>query len=197
MSKFFAHVSRVKYIERWSLKRNSRPENVQEHSWEVAVIVHLLAMLRNTYFQGQLDANKLVVAAIYHDVHEVVTGDLATPVKNFSPQIRDSYKQLESYACDLLIDSLPEELQQELTWPIRSQLDEDEAALLKAADTISAYVKCLEEINAGNHEFQTALDAVQGRLASIELPEVKMFCERFLPAMKLTVDELLVSPTAV
>lgn len=190
MSGFFATINRLKYIQRWGLKRNSVTENVKEHSFDVCVIAHLLCVIRNEFFDGLLDPGEVVLAALYHDAHESITGDLPTPIKKFNTEINATYKDIEAIASNALIDTLPEPLKDDLFNYVTESCNEDVAELVKAADTISAYVKCIEEVRAGNQEFRKAMGDVEIRLNKIELPEVEYFREYFLPAVHLTVDEL-------
>ncbi len=186
---FFAYISRMRYITRWSLMRNSYSENIQEHSHMVAVLAHALAVIRNRCFGGTVDAGAVAVAALYHDASEILTGDLPTPIKYYNPAIRDSYKAVESVAQDRLLSMLGEELAEEYE-PILKESDVDVANLVKAADKLSAYIKCVEEGKAGNNEFRAAAEQILDALRQNPLPEVHYFMEHFLPAFELTLDEL-------
>lgn len=186
---FFAYISRMRYITRWSLMRNSYPENIQEHSHMVAVLAHGLAVIRNRYFGGCVDEGAVALAALYHDASEILTGDLPTPIKYFNPAIRDSYKAIESVAQDKLLSMLPEDLAQDFEKPLKG-CGEDVAELVKAADKLSAYIKCVEEQKAGNNEFCAAAKQIYAALQENPLPEVQYFMEHFLPAFALTLDEL-------
>ena len=186
---FFAYISRMRNIKRWSLMRNSYEENVQEHSHMVAVLAHALAVIRNQYFNGTVDEGAVAVAALYHDASEIFTGDLPTPVKYANPEIRDSYKAIESVAQDKLLGMLPEEMAQQFQ-PILKEADTETAELVKAADKLSAYIKCVEEEKAGNHEFCAAAKEIYVSLKENPLPEVQYFMEHFLPSFELTLDEL-------
>ncbi|MGR9046947.1 MAG: 5'-deoxynucleotidase [Gammaproteobacteria bacterium] len=190
MTAFFATINRLKYIQRWGLKRNSSNENVKEHSFDVCVIAHLLCAIKNEFFGASIDPGEVVLAALYHDAHESITGDLPTPIKKFNRGIYETYKEIESLASIALVETLPEELKDDLHNYVTESCDAPIAELVKAADTISAYVKCLEEIQSGNHEFKDALDDIEQRLDQIDLPEVDYFIDHFLPAVHLTVDEL-------
>lgn len=190
MSRFFATINRLKYIQRWGLKRNSVAENVKEHSFDVCVIAHLLCLIRNEFFAGSVDPGEVVLAALYHDAHESITGDLPTPIKKFNTAINTTYKDIESIAASALIDTLPEPLKDPLLNYVTESCATDVSELVKAADTLSAYVKCIEEIQAGNREFRDALEDIEGRLNKIKLAEVEYFRTYFLPAVHLTVDEL-------
>jgi len=194
VSRFLAYVSRLRYIVRWGLKRNTSTENVVEHSWEVAVIAHLLASIRNAQFGGTLDANAIAVAALFHDAGEVLTGDMPSPVKYHSPEITRAYKAIEHQAQVELWQQLPQSLR-DVYRPLL--IDEAMPAahheIIKTADTLSALLKCRHEIRAGNREFETALAEISlkaERLAE-SLPEVRYFLDHFEPAVDMTLDELL------
>ena len=189
MSHFFAYMARMRFINRWALMRNSYKENVQEHSHQVAVLAHALAVIRNEYFGGQVDPGAVAAAALYHDASEILTGDLPTPIKYHNPNIRDAYKQVEFLACDKLLGMLPPELRptyEELLRPA----DEDVETLVKAADKLSAYIKCVEELKAGNAEFKKAAEQTAAALDQYGLPELTYFREHFLCSFHLTLDEL-------
>lgn len=188
---FFAMVSRMKYIDRWALMRNTRQENLTEHSCEVAVIAHALAVLRNRRFGGQVDAARAALLALYHDLPETLTGDLPTPVKYHSPALRAAYRAVEDSACGRLMKMLPADLRPDyeaLFFP--DEKDEQLWRLVKAADKISALVKCMEEEKAGNREFARAKASLFSTLHAMQLPEVECFLEEFLPSYALTLDEL-------
>lgn len=190
MSGFFATVNRLKYIQRWGLKRNALKENVKEHSFDVCVIAHLLCVIKNEFYGGEIDPGEVVLAALYHDAHESVTGDLPTPIKKFNPDIYTTYKNIEAVAATALVDTLPEQLRDDLFNYVTESCDVEVAELVKAADTVSAYVKCVEEIQAGNQEFKDAMNDIEKRLNTIALPEVAYFRKYFLPDVYLTVDQL-------
>jgi 5'-deoxynucleotidase len=190
MSGFFATINRLKYIQRWGLKRNSVSENVKEHSFDVCVIAHLLCSIRNEFFAGSMDPGEVVLAALYHDAHESLTGDMPTPIKRFNQSIFASYKDIEALAAQALIDTLPPALQDDLFNYVTEACHDDIMCLVKAADTISAFVKCSEEVQAGNAEFHDAMLEIEARLDAISLPEVDYFRQHFLPAVHLTVDQL-------
>ena len=186
---FFAYISRMRYIDRWALMRNSRKENVQEHSHMVAVLAHALAVIRREMYGGEVDPGEVAVAALYHDAPEILTGDLPTPVKYFNPDIRDAYKKVEAVSADKLLAMLPEELRASYI----PYLKEGSGAvhdLVKAADKLSAYIKCVEELKTGNTEFREAAGQTLEALRESGLPEVEYFIEHFLPAFNLTLDEL-------
>jgi len=179
----------MRFINRWALMRNSCAENIQEHSHMVSVVAHALAEIRNTYFGGNIDAGKVAVAALYHDASEIITGDMPTPIKYYNPKIRDSYKEVEQVACDKLLQMLPEELKGVYA-PLICEADEEIRAVVKAADKISAYIKCVEELKAGNMEFRQAAEQCKAALEKNPLPEVGWFMEHFMPSFSLTLDEL-------
>ena len=186
---FFAYISRMRYIDRWALMRNSQKENVQEHSHMVAVLAHGLAVIRREIFGGQIDPGEVAVAALYHDAPEILTGDLPTPVKYFDPHIRDAYKKVESVAADRLLDMLPGELREAYVPYLKEEPGEIHD-LVKAADKLSAYIKCVEELKTGNAEFKQAAEQTLELLRQSPLPEVGYFIDHFLPAFSLTLDEL-------
>jgi 5'-deoxynucleotidase len=191
MSHFFAYLARMKFIHRWGLMRNTSHENIQEHSLQVAMIAHALAVIRNRLFHGQVDPERTAVLALYHDAEEVITGDLATPIKYFNPKIKTAYDEIGDVAKQKLFDMLPQELRPDFGSLLFPAADDGEHwQLVKAADKICAYLKCLEELKAGNQEFAKAERAVQGDLARFDLPEVSYFLETFVPSFSLTLDEL-------
>ena len=201
-SRFFATVSRMKYIDRWALMRNARPENLSEHSLEVAMIAHALATIANVRHGRSLNAEKAALMGLYHDASEIITGDMPTPVKYSNNQIRDAYHQVEEHACKTLLDQLPADLRpayEGVLAPESAPASEDDAylqRLVKAADKISALVKCLEERAAGNSEFSRARAATEDILAEMRtsMPEVDEFMEEFVPSYGMTLDELLEEP---
>ncbi len=191
-SHFFAYVSKLRWIVRWGLKRNTIHENVMEHSWEVATIAHALGLIRNRYFGGNIDANALAVAALYHDAAEVITGDLPSPVKYHTPEIQQAYHAIERAAEQELVALLPDALRDDYAaLMIESSLPPEQRQLLKAADTIAALLKCEAELKAGNNEFEKAAAEIRQRLAGYTLPEVDFFMQQFVPSYQLTLDELL------
>jgi 5'-deoxynucleotidase len=191
MSHFFAYLAKMKFIRRWGLMRNTRPENIQEHSLQVAMVAHGLAIIRNRVFGGRLDPQRAAVLALYHDVGEVITGDLPTPIKNFNPKIKLAYNEVEDVAKRKLFNMLPEELKSEYEpFFFRLDADEEHARLVKSADKICAYLKCLEELEAGNQEFSKAEKVIRLQLEDLDSPEVRYFMERFVPSFSLTLDEL-------
>ena len=189
MNHFFAYIARMRFINRWALMRNSYTENIQEHSHQVAVLAHALAVIRNRYFGGRVDEGAVAVAALYHDASEILTGDMPTPIKYYNPSIRDAYKQVEAVACGKLLQMLPEELRPTYDDILRPQSGEIEE-LVKAADKLSAYIKCVEELKAGNLEFKKAAEQTAAALDSYRLPELDYFREHFLGSFELTLDEM-------
>ena len=188
-SHFFAYVSRMRFIQRWALMRNTAPENVQEHSHQVAVLAHALAVIRNEKFGGTVDPGAVAVAALYHDASEILTGDMPTPIKYDNPAIRTAYKDVEAVAEHKLLNMLPEELRGVYA-PILTVEDPEIEALVKAADKLSAYIKCVEELKAGNNEFREAAAQTRKALESYGMPEVESFLETFMDSFSLTLDEL-------
>ena len=188
-SHFFAYVSRMRFIQRWALMRNTAPENVQEHSHQVAVLAHALAVIRNEKFGGQVDPGAVAVAALYHDASEILTGDMPTPIKYDNPAIQGAYRDVEKMAEQKLLGMLPQELR-EVYAPILTVPDEETRRLVKAADKLSAHIKCLEELKAGNEEFRQAARQTAEALDSYELPELRYFREHFLGSFQLTLDEM-------
>lgn len=188
-SHFFAYISRMRFIQRWALMRNTAPENVQEHSHQVAVLAHALAMIRNEFFGGQVDAGAVAAAALYHDAGEILTGDMPTPIKYFNPEIREAYRKVEEVADRKLLGMLPEALRpvyEDILRPADPEVEE----LVKAADKLSAHIKCLEELKAGNEEFRQAARQTAEALDGYDLPELRYFREQFLGSFQLTLDEM-------
>lgn len=191
-SSFYAHLSRLRWIKRWGLKRNAHDENVMEHSWEVSVIAHTLALIKNRYFDGQVDANAIATAALYHDITEVITGDLPTPIKYHSQEISDAYKRIEHQAEIELLALLPSELRADFQLLINhGQMPKEHVQIIKAADKISAYLKCQSELKAGNLEFETAAEQLALTIGASEQPEVMFFMKAFAPSCGLTLDGLM------
>ena len=188
-SHFFAYVSRMRFIQRWALMRNTAQENVQEHSHQVAVLAHALAVIRNEKFGGNVDAGQVAVAALYHDASEILTGDMPTPIKYDNPDIQKAYKEVEAVAEKKLLHMLPAELQGVYKPVITGQGGEVEE-LVKAADKLSAYIKCVEELKAGNNEFRETAAQTRRALEAYDLPEVRYFMDTFMDSFSLTLDEL-------
>lgn len=190
MSHFFAHLSRLKLINRWPLMRNVRTENVSEHSLQVAFVAHALAIIKNRKFNGNINAERIALLAMYHDASEVITGDLPTPIKYHNPKLHMNTKDRESCSTKL-IEMLPKELQHDF----RCLLDEhyyseEEKALVKQADALCAYLKCLEELSAGNNEFIQAKARLEKTLAIRQSPEMDYFMAVFVPSFSLSLDEI-------
>ena len=190
MNSFFALISRMRYIGRWGLMRSSIPENVQEHSHMVAVIAHALGVIRREVFGRECDPNALAAAALFHDAPEIITGDMPTPVKYHSGALTAAYKEVERGAAEKLVSMLPVELRGAYEPLISGDVGEENEQLVKAADRLSAYIKCIEERRAGNDEFISAEKQTREILEQSPLPEVKYFMEHFIPAFELTLDEL-------
>lgn len=189
MYPFFAYISRMKYIGRWGLMRNTVQENIQEHSHMVAVLAHALAVIRREEFGGTVDPGQVAAVALYHDAAEIFTGDLPTPVKYANPSIQTAYKAVEADAASRLASMLPQKLRPAFS-SLLEETDPEVLALVKAADKLSAHLKCLEELKAGNREFQSAAQQTLEALKSYRLPELDYFMSHFLPAFSLTLDEL-------
>ena len=192
---FFAAISRMKYINRWALMRNSREENLSEHSMEVAMIAHALCIIANTRFDRSLNADRAAVVGIYHDASEIITGDMPTPVKYYSEDIRDAYKKVEAVAEYKLLNKLPDDMREPYERVFFAGEESDDIymrRLVKAADKLSALIKCIEEEKSGNTEFATAKESTLKTLTAMreELPEVAVFMDEFLPPYGKTLDEL-------
>ena len=192
---FFATISRMKYIERWALMRNSRSENLSEHSLDVAMIAHALCVIGNVRHGKNLNADKAALIGLYHDASEIITGDMPTPVKYYNPEIREAYKQVETIAEYKLLEKLPSDLRPAYQEIFKGQMtneDKEMRKLVKAADKLSAYIKCIEEEKSGNTEFSTAKKTINKSLEKLrlELPEVNDFIEEFIPSYGKTLDEL-------
>ena len=187
---FYAFLDRMKYIRRWSLMRSVREENIMEHSQQVAMLAHALAVINNKVFGGNVNAEKCVMYAVYHECSEVMTGDLPTPIKYFNNSIHGAYKELEDRACDKLLLMLPDEMREELSAYVKPDTVSAEYKLVKAADRLAAYIKCLEEHRCGNSEFEKAKKSIEEDLNSRNIPEVRYFMENFISSFNLTLDEL-------
>ena len=186
---FFAMLSRMRYINRWGLMRNTFQENIQEHSHQVAILAHALAVIENRFYGGQIDPGAVAVAALYHDASEILTGDMPTPIKYDNPDIKAAYKQVEAMAEQKLLSMLPEELRCDFDEAVTIP-DPEVHAIVKAADKLSAYIKCVEELKAGNTEFKKAKEQTYAALCQNPIPALKYFMEHFLPGFELTLDEL-------
>jgi len=191
VSHFFAYLARMKYIQRWGLMRNTRVENIQEHSLQVAMVAHVLAVLSNTRFGRDVDPDRTALLAVFHDAEEVITGDLPTPIKYFNPRVKEAVDGLESVAKQRLLGMLPEDLQAAYE-PLLFEQPGDAACwrLVKLADKLCAYLKCLEEAKAGNREFERAEATIRATLEASEDPVVAAFLSAFVPSFRLTLDEL-------
>lgn len=191
MSHLFAYLARMKFIKRWGLMHTTYPESIQEHSHRVAVIAHTLATIRNRLFGGRVDAARAAVLALYHDAGEVLTGDLPAPVKYFNPEIRGAYREIETAANQRLLGMVPEALREDYR-ALFTGVDGDRDCweLVKAADKLCAYLKCVEEVAAGNREFSRAEQALRATVDALPQREVRYFLDTFAPSLKLTLDEL-------
>lgn len=190
MSDFFALISRMRYISRWGLMRSSIPENVQEHSHMVAVLAHALGVIRRDVFGLECDVGTLVCAALYHDAPEILTGDMPTPIKYHSAEITGAYKEVERVASDKLVNMLPVGVRDEFEPLISGEVGDDLKPLLKCADRLGAYIKCVEERKAGNLEFLSAERQTLERIKGMGLQEADYFLENFMPAFEKNLDEL-------
>jgi 5'-deoxynucleotidase len=190
-SHFFAMMSRMKYIERWALMRNSQSENISEHSLEVSMLAHGLAVISNKRFGNQLSAEKAALIALYHDSTEIITGDMPTPIKYYNQEIQGAFKEIETIAATRLMNMLPADLREEYTAIFFPEPGEEVLwKLVKAADKLSALIKCIQEEKAGNTEFTSAKESITKALVSMKLPEVDVFMEEFIPSYYKTLDEL-------
>ena len=190
MYNFYAFLDRMKYIRRWSLMRSSREENIMEHSQQVAMFAHALAVIDTEICHNNPDIPKTVLYALYHETSEVMTGDLPTPIKYFNAEIHGAYKQLEDRAADKLLDMLPEPLRESIAGYVKADANSYEYKLVKAADKLSAYVKCLEELKSGNAEFKRAKESIEEELKAKNMPCLRYFIEQFIPGFLLTLDEM-------
>ncbi len=189
VNSFFACLSRLRLIRRWSLMRNTQPENDAEHSLQVAMIAHALAVWARDRYGRAVDPEHVVTLAVYHDAAEVLTGDMPTPVKYSSPELRGAFRQVEEAATGRLLQMLPDSLRGAFA-PVLTEEDTCARTLVRAADKLAAYVKCLEEQRAGNHEFDAAAVSILSSLHRMDLPEVRDFLSECVPAFSLTLDEL-------
>ena len=179
MYSFFAMMARMKNIERWALMRNSIQENISEHSLEVAMLAHGLSLIANEKFGKHVDSNEIALMGMYHDANEIITGDMPTPVKYYDDDIKEAYKRVEYVASKKMVDKLPDYMKKHYEW-----------RLVKAADKLSALIKCKQELNSGNQEFKTAYETTKKALHDMNMEEVEVFMQDFLPAYDLTLDEL-------
>ena len=187
---FYAYMARMKLIKRWGLRHNTREENDQEHSLQVTMIAHALAMYKNRRYGGSVDVEKVLLYALYHEAAEVITGDLASPIKYFNPGIRDAYKEIERMASEKLLEYLPEDMKEDFRALLFPDEESCEWRIVKAADRISAYVKCLEEYGFGNREFLTAQENVRASVSQMNMPEAEDFMREFAPSFMLPLDAL-------
>jgi len=190
-SHFFANISRLKLIFRWPLMRTVTAENVQEHSHQVATVAHMLAVIKNKKFGGRLDVNQVAIVALYHDASEVLTGDLPSPIKYHNEEIARAYKKIENIAEQSLLDMLPEEFREDFADVIdHHKIPEDIALIVKSADVVCGYIKAIEEIAAGNHEFEKAKKNIEKSLEKYQTEELQYFMKVFLPSFSLSFDEI-------
>lgn len=188
---FFAMMARMKYIGRWALMRNAASENISEHSMEVAMLAHGLALLGKKRLGRQYVPERIALLGLYHDCTEIITGDMPTPVKYHDPQIREVYRRIEDGAARRMLAMLPEDLQEEYAaYLLPEAASPEEKRVVKAADKLSALVKCIEEEKAGNQEFHSAKAATWQALQNLHCAEADIFCEEFLPEYYKTIDEL-------
>lgn len=190
MEKFYAYLDRMKFIKRWQLMRSTREENIMEHSHQVAVLTHALAVIENKVYGGNINVERAVLYALYHEVSEVMTGDMPTPVKYFNGQLHGEYAKVEQLAVDRIAATLPEPVKGEIHPYLQADKDCEEYVFVKAADKLSAYLKCLEELRSGNAEFVQAKKTIEKALHEKKMRAVEYFFEHFIPAFSLTLDEL-------
>ncbi|CAV19361.1 MULTISPECIES: 5'-deoxynucleotidase [Vibrio] len=190
-SHFFAHLARMKLIQRWPLMRSVSSENISEHSLQVAFVAHALALIKNKKFDGKLNPEHIALLGMYHDTSEVLTGDLPTPVKYYNPDIAQEYKKIEAAAEQRLLSMLPEEFRDDFSpFLISGTANKEEQSIVKQADTICAYLKCLEELSAGNHEYEQAKRRLEETLEQRKSPEMDYFLTTFAPSFELSLDEI-------
>jgi 5'-deoxynucleotidase len=187
---FFAYLNRMKYIERWGLMRSTVKENIMEHSYQTAAIAHCLALINNKIFKGSADAEKTVMLALYHEVSEVITGDLPTPIKYHNAKIKTAFSEIEKLAEEKLLAMLPKEFAEDYKTVVMPDTESIEYKLMKGADKLAAYIKCIEETNSGNKEFAKAKSSIKEIIEKHPLEEVKYFYEKFIPGYGKTLDEL-------
>ena len=190
MKQFFAMFSRMKYINRWALMKNTREENLSEHSSDVAAIAHAIAVLKNLRFGGNVNADRAAVLGLYHDMPEIITGDMPTPVKYHSQSLRSAFLEVENEACERLLSMLPDDMKQSFRpFFFKEEGDEYLWKIVKAADKISALIKCIEEEKGGNREFSHALESTKKSIEKMNLPEANAFLDEFIEAFSLSLDE--------
>ena len=186
---FFAYIFRMRYIARWALMRNTRVENVEEHSYEVAVLAHALAVIGRDALGRDIDPNAVAAAALFHDAPEIITGDMPTPIKYYNPELKHAYKQVEAVAQNKLLSMLPPELVPAYE-PLVRESDDTIRTYVKAADKLAAWLKCQEELKAGNTEFKRAAGETLAGLEAMDMAEVSYFMEHLGGAFQLTLDDL-------
>ncbi len=190
-SHFFAHLARMKLIQRWPLMRSVSNENISEHSLQVAFVAHALAIIKNKKFSGELNPERIAILAMYHDSSEVLTGDLPTPIKYYNPDIAKEYKKIEAAAEKRLLSMLPEEFHDDFTpFLVSESSHPEDSAIVKQADCVCAYLKCLEELSAGNHEYALAKKRLEVTLKERHSEEMEYFLQTFAPSFELTLDEI-------
>ena len=190
MEKFYAYLDRMKFIKRWQLMRSTREENIMEHSHQVAVLTHALCLIENEVYGGKIDTARAVLFALYHEVSEVITGDMPTPVKYINGQLHGEYAKVERLAVDKIAATLPEPLRAAMYPYLQADKNTQEYAFVKAADKLSAYLKCLEELRSGNSEFVQAERSIKSALLEKKMRAVDYFFGHFIPAFSLTLDEM-------
>ena len=189
-SHFFAYMARMKFIQRWGVMRNTQSENIQEHSLQAAILAHALAVIARDQFGRDVDPERVMALAVFHDASEVITGDLPSPIKYHDPELSSTYGRIEEAARERLTAMLPDDMR-DVYRPLLLCKDRPQhVQLVKAADKLCSYLKCLEELKGGNEEFTHARDAIEGEIEAIDLPEVAWFMERFVTSFSLTLDEL-------
>ncbi len=187
---FYAYMSRLKHIKRWGLMRNTIEENVAEHSFNVSIIAHALCIIGNTIYGTDRSESEVVLAAMYHETGEAITGDLPTPVKYFNEDITQAYKRIERHAEQTMVDMLPEPMRERISPYVLGGVSPEAKRILKAADKLCAYIKCVEEEKSGNTEFKKAKVRIRAAMEAMQMPELNYFIEHFLPGYELTLDEL-------
>ena len=190
MEKFYAYLDRMKFIKRWQLMRSTREENIMEHSHQVAVLTHALAVIENKVYGGNINVERAVLYALYHEVSEVMTGDMPTPVRDFNGQLHGEYAKVDQLAVARIAATLPVPVNGEIHPYLQADKDCEEYVFVKAADKLSAYLKCLEELRSGNAEFVQAKKTIEKALHEKKMRAVEYFFEHFIPAFSLTLDEL-------
>lgn len=186
---FFAYISRMRCVKRWALMRNTEEENISEHSHMVAVLAHALAVIENRVYGGSVDADRAAVVALYHDATEILTGDMPTPIKYYNPDIKNAYRKVERVAEEKLLSMLPHDIRQEYV-PVLQNRDDAVRTIVKAADKLSAYIKCVEELKAGNLEFKRAAEQTRAALEAMHLPALDYFLLNCMDSFSKTLDEL-------